>query len=530
MTPALAPSPPESAGAPFVSGGRARALVAAWLLGWVAAVALPDDVAVGTFVDDAQYAVLAKALREHAGYRVLNLPGAPVETKYPPGYPALLALVWDPAQPDAVNLQRLRWVNLGLLGPLAAVLALAGMELFRLSPTLSASLALGGVLAPLFVRLWSVPLSEPLFVLVVTVGLVLVARRRGATGLALLALAVYVRSLAAPFLVGALLATWRAAGWRTVARSAALPAALVVPWAVWLAVHGRATPEVLSGIYGSYGQWYAGALRDDWVAVLLLAPLKNILLAATVLGEALAGWTWLPGIALGTLGAWAAWRLWAGRRVQPVATMGLALYFAASLLWPFPQAGRFVGAVWPLVLLALAQTFRRGAWVLAAASLATGVIGFARSEGIAPHRRAGASSDLLLERIRPLIPTGALVAASNPPLYYLRLGVPAVPNDRMRAHRWYRHGYWATAWGLGDDLWAIIREYHPQYVVIERRGAEGRYAAGSLMRQCPGVLSEVWRSPGAEFVFAVADGVPCAPASAARTRSRVPARRGTREP
>jgi len=103
------------------------------------------------------------------------------------------------------------------------------------------------------------------------------------------------------------------------------------------------------------------------------------------------------------------------------------------------------------------------------------------------------------------------VATSNPPLVYLRLGTPTVVNWRERSYRWYRLGYWATAWGLGDDLWAIVRAYRPDYLIIERRGAEGRYAAGSLSRQCPGVLREVWSTPRGEYLFAVRSDVACTP-------------------
>ena len=43
---------------------------------------------------------------------------------------------------------------------------------------------------------------------------------------------------------------------------------------------------------------------------------------------------------------------------------------------------------------------------------------------------------------------------------------------------------------------------------IARRLAQ---LAGSLIRQCPGVLREVWSTPGGEYLFAVRSDVPCAP-------------------
>ena len=49
---------------------------------------------VGAYQDDAIYTVLAKALATGEGYRMINLPGAPYATHYPPGYPFFLSLLW----------------------------------------------------------------------------------------------------------------------------------------------------------------------------------------------------------------------------------------------------------------------------------------------------------------------------------------------------------------------------------------------------------------------------------------------------
>src|SRR5262249_20292926 len=48
----------------------------------------------GVFHDDAVYVVSAESLAEGRGYRLLNLPGAPAQTKYPILYPAVLAVGW----------------------------------------------------------------------------------------------------------------------------------------------------------------------------------------------------------------------------------------------------------------------------------------------------------------------------------------------------------------------------------------------------------------------------------------------------
>ena len=59
--------------------------------------------------DDSLYYVAAKGLASGAGYRILNLPTEPFQTKYPPGYPFFLSLAWrlQPAFPANLKLAML---------------------------------------------------------------------------------------------------------------------------------------------------------------------------------------------------------------------------------------------------------------------------------------------------------------------------------------------------------------------------------------------------------------------------------------
>ena len=128
-TPSIRPAP------------RRRPRVPAWIApvgvgATVCAVALATMTSwpVGVFYDDGIYLVLGKALATGEGYRYLNLPGHPAATHYPPGYPALLALLWLVAPSFPENVAIFKLANCVLLA-----VAATGRFLFARRP-----LALGG--------------------------------------------------------------------------------------------------------------------------------------------------------------------------------------------------------------------------------------------------------------------------------------------------------------------------------------------------------------------------------------------------
>jgi len=69
------------------------ALVLVAGLGLATGLAIVDALPVGVVADDAFYVILARSLATGQGYHALNLPGHPAGTHFPPGYPALLALL-----------------------------------------------------------------------------------------------------------------------------------------------------------------------------------------------------------------------------------------------------------------------------------------------------------------------------------------------------------------------------------------------------------------------------------------------------
>src|SRR5262245_12487243 len=78
---------------PLARRDALTALMLAGILVVSASLRVHTDVC-GQCHDDGIYVLTAKALAEGEGYRLTNLPGEPPQTKYPPLYPVLLALLW----------------------------------------------------------------------------------------------------------------------------------------------------------------------------------------------------------------------------------------------------------------------------------------------------------------------------------------------------------------------------------------------------------------------------------------------------
>jgi hypothetical protein len=76
----------------------------------------------GYFGDDTIYLVTAKSLATGSGYRILNLPGAPIQTKYPPLYPLLLSSLWKISPTFPANLPLMAFSS-WLMVPLLLILS-----------------------------------------------------------------------------------------------------------------------------------------------------------------------------------------------------------------------------------------------------------------------------------------------------------------------------------------------------------------------------------------------------------------------
>jgi hypothetical protein len=177
-------------------------------------------IAPGGFNDDAVYLALGRAIANGDGYRSIYLVGSPLHVKFPPGLPAVLAVLWKLGG----SLETVHTLAVGL-NVVACSLAAAGLWWFaRARLSLPALLVAPLVVVPFLLdpaaQYYTLVLSEPLFILgwvgVVLLGDRLInrhdsSRLTNAVGLGLtLGAATLIRSQGIVLIAAVALALWLA--------------------------------------------------------------------------------------------------------------------------------------------------------------------------------------------------------------------------------------------------------------------------------------------------------------------------------
>jgi hypothetical protein len=338
-------------------------------LGLLVGFAVIDRYHVGVFHDDAMYVILARSIATGQGFRYLNLPGAPVASHFPPGYPALLSLVWRIAPSFPANLVAFKALNVVCLAASATLVTQLVRERLGSERWGVAAGVLTAISVPLLVLVTMV-LSEPLF-LVTLLGALLLAERLVsgavsppmtafgrvslASGLGLLVgVTTLVRSHGIVLLPAIALPLLAQRRWRDTAIFAIGALAVLAPWQLWTAAHAGVLPAPLAGNYGSYVSWWMRGFREMGASMIPETVRRTVPETLTMLASLFAP---VPGtvshtISLLSLGVCAVAGVMALRRRAPVTLLFLAGYAALVLIWPFPPS-RFVWGVWPLLLIVL---------------------------------------------------------------------------------------------------------------------------------------------------------------------------------
>ena len=405
-------------------------------------VSLLRTPAAGTFHDDGVYLVTAKALAEGQGYRIISLPGDPAQTKYPILFPWLVSLVWrlDPSFPA-----NLPWLRLIPLLATLAWLSLSWPLLRRLgaSRTQASAIVMLTAISPWVAFLSTALMSETLFALLLTAGLLVMTRAHQEDGWP-------VDPFAAGLLFGAAVLT-RIAGiapaaaavavflgsrrWMSAAQCFVGSAVVIAPWFWWVS---QQQPAAAMDAY------YSASNYASWNIVTSYAwpeKLSVLLMNMTVSGLAFTE-IWgvrVPAAAAVLAGAAALMfvcsGLWRARR-EPVATVMLA-YCAIHAAWVWPPL-RFAVPVIPLFLwLGFVGAAKQRLLGCAAAALLFAFGGFqlwttvvqAREQGIVlPVAGAENWNDTarLLDWISRETPRDATLTGNFDPMYYLFTGRRAV--------------------------------------------------------------------------------------------------------
>jgi hypothetical protein len=324
---------------------------------------------VGVFQDDAIYVVLAKALASGDGFRMINLPGAPHATHFPPGYPILLAALWKLAPDFPDNIVVFKFMNALLLAATAAGTYRLSRSRLELGPVGASVATVVGTLSIVVLIITGVVLSEPLYMALVIPALFVTERatetdspRTAAAAGAMIGILTLVRTLGLFLLPAALVVMLVRRRWRSALVLTLVAMVFIAPWQLWVSAYQHEMAAPLVGKYGSYGQWLADGYRAGGWAFARAVIAKN--------SDGLFGFlgyltmpvppVWPRLASLGTVLLTLGLGAWSARRRLPVTLVFLLGYAAVVLAWPF-EPTRFVLVWWP-VLAALFVAGVRVVW------------------------------------------------------------------------------------------------------------------------------------------------------------------------
>lgn len=315
--------------------------------------------AAGTIHDDGIYLITAKAMAEGKGYRLLNLPGEPKQTKYPIGFPALIAVLWKIAPNFPGNLPLLkmvpvlsflawigiglyfarRWLGLGQEATLWLALFCAGTHWAIFIGTNFMSDLLFGALAMAALHfLLSVETSKNTLKTALIAGLICSA-------------AYLVRTAAIAFVIGGVIVLLRRELKREAAVFGTAASIAVIAWTIWQQT-GPSYTNPIEAYYTAqnYKDWnlltahYPGMQK-------LMVFLTNLFYVVVFPPQvAVSNSSWVPGWIAFAVGAAVWWIYIRGVRATRqlwAAHICFGLYVALLLVWAWPP-DRFMTSFLPL--------------------------------------------------------------------------------------------------------------------------------------------------------------------------------------
>jgi hypothetical protein len=485
---------------------------------------------VGFSHDDGIYVVTAKALAMGQGYRIISLPDAPAQTKYPPLFPALLALVWRLYPVFPANVFAMKLIPL-----------LAGVVWLRLSYQLltqegmSKAGALGVVLLTAGTGwaffLGTTIFSDTVFAALATAALLMLRRmeQRGASSVyacitgVVIGLTLLTRTSGVALLAAGILALAYKRRFGNAILLGVVSAAIYAPWVWWMHVH----PDSGRRMYA----YYTSANYHDWNIVFGFAPAEKL---AVVWGNLihLAGsplillelpyvfWIFLlvpVGIGMG----YGLLRAMSGERSKTI-PLFLICYFGLLLLWAWPPE-RFVATVFPLVLFLFwvaGENIRGTAWlrwaVRVAAVVAVAYLGESRYGVCKRVMENGADTNYswtalgsVTAWIQRSTPPDAVVVSGLDPAIYLCTGRKALRGfDLDPAALFYHTGKERNAAIKPEETIREIAESGATYLVATTvHGGDDilalNQAIAEMLRAKPNAFRLAYRGPAEYAVYEI---------------------------
>ena len=234
---------------PSTASAVALAAASAAVLAVIAIYALRLNHAAGLMVDDAWYVLLAKSLAEGSGYRLISSAATPILPNYPPGFPAVLSLVFRVSSEFPQNVWLLKSVSIAaMMG--VGLLSYAYLRHHRhLSRDVAACVAVAVMMTPAFVFLaTSTVMSECVFTLTQLATVLLIHRsvettdrRTGRSFVVLAAIlaaaTVLIRSAAAGLVIAAVLWFVKERLGKRAVVFAAVVVLCLLPWWLYARAH-----------------------------------------------------------------------------------------------------------------------------------------------------------------------------------------------------------------------------------------------------------------------------------------------------
>jgi hypothetical protein len=312
---------------------------------------------IGVFNDDAVYTILGKAIATGQGYRSIHLVGAPLQTKFPPVWPAMLAIFWVTGRTTFAVYVLGLIANLLACGTAAGFLWWLGRERLVVPASLMApALAIGFLLDPA-IQYSMLLLSEPVYLLEWVTVLFLIARgnrRPVLVGLLLAALAL-TRTQGVFVAAAILLALWLdRIPRRTWMLTALIAIAPVIVWHLGVAL--AAAREVLPAEASERS--YAAFVFSGSASQVIKRELAFIVDASkayvALIGTMMSGYrtvAWIAGIVTMGLALAGLCAKWAASRSL---VLSAAATLALLILWPAFSDRYLVGALPAIGVLAAA--------------------------------------------------------------------------------------------------------------------------------------------------------------------------------